>query len=141
LADDNRLKYWKQAAMAIGERPWFGSGPGTFYLQSLRLQVSSSSFSWFAHSFPLQSIVELGILGSLLLFVLIGLQIRAAVKIICERVIQVNESHRFVQSLAWGVLLSFLYSFYEFNLDYLVLWLLFWAACGLVIGYREKASP
>lgn len=140
FADDGRLKYWKQAVLAIRERPWFGGGPGTFYLQSKRLQEAPASFSWFAHSFPLQSFVELGILGALPLFVLISLHIHEAVKIIHERATRVNESRGFVLSLAWGVLLSFLYSFYEFNLDYLVLWLLFWVACGLVIGYKEKAS-
>ena len=71
VPSDNRLEYWRQAIEAIKERPLFGSGPGTFYLLSRRLQSAPNSWSWFAHSFPLQTAAETGLVGlSIFLFLI-----------------------------------------------------------------------
>ncbi|MBI4062660.1 O-antigen ligase family protein [Candidatus Gottesmanbacteria bacterium] len=118
LTKDNRLKYWKQAAVAIGERPWFGSGPGTFYLQSKRLQDAPSSFSWFAHSFPLQTTVETGVAGLLIFAVLFYFLFRGI---------------QAAPPLLLGIILALAYSFYEFTLDYTVMWLLVWAILGVLV--------
>ena len=71
VPSDNRLEYWRQAIEAIKERPLFGSGPRTFYLLSRRLQSAPNSWSWFAHSFPLQTAAETGLVGlSIFLFLI-----------------------------------------------------------------------
>jgi len=67
----NRFEYFRQAIEAIKERPLFGSGPGTFLLQSKRLQKTPDSYSRYAHNALLQELTEVGIIGTvppLLLF-------------------------------------------------------------------------
>lgn len=58
-----RLEYFNQAITAIRERPFFGSGPGTFYLQSMRLQSTYGTYSRYAHNVLLHEITEVGIIG------------------------------------------------------------------------------
>ncbi len=122
LLADGRWEYWRQSIEAIKERPIFGSGPGTFYLQSKRLQAAPSSYSWFTHSFPLETMVEVGLVGLLLLFVLLYLVFR-----------RVSTSPLF-----WGAVLVFMYSFYEFALDFAAMWLLVWAALGALIKHNVQ---
>jgi len=122
LLADGRWEYWRQAVEAIKERPLFGSGPGTFYLESKRLQAAPSSYSWFAHSFPLQITVETGMAGFSLFFILLYLVLR-----------RVNAN-----PLLWGTMLVFMYSFYEFTLDYISMWLLVWAALGVLIKHNVQ---
>lgn len=125
LLQDIRFKYWRQALLAINERPWFGSGPGTFYLQSLRWQDAPNSFSWFAHSFLLEQLVEVGLIGTALLTIVI---------FTCGFLLTRQRSWVNSNTLLWGCGLIFFYSLYEFNLDYLVLWVLFWSTLGLLMG-------
>ena len=41
---DPRLEYWRQATRMLKERPLFGSGPGSFYYGSRRLQSQPGAF-------------------------------------------------------------------------------------------------
>ncbi len=122
LLADGRWEYWRQAVTAIKERPSFGSGPGTFYLQSKRLQSAPSSYSWFAHSFPLETMVEVGVVGVILLSLVLIASLRRA-----------RGSPLFVP-----LCLILLYSFFEFNLNYAVVWLLLWAILGL--SFNDKKN-
>ncbi|MBI5449131.1 O-antigen ligase family protein [Candidatus Gottesmanbacteria bacterium] len=124
LLADGRWEYWRQAIEAIKERPLFGSGPGTFYLQSKRLQSAPSSYSWFAHSFPLEVAVESGLVGFSLFSVLLYLVFR-----------RVNTN-----PLLWGTVLVLMYSFYEFTLDYTIMWLLVWVALGALTKHHIQRS-
>jgi len=63
---DARFEYFRQAIMAIKERPFFGSGPGTFYLQSMRLQKTTGFYSRYSHNSMLHEASEVGIIGLLL---------------------------------------------------------------------------
>jgi len=110
----NRLPYWKQAALAIRERPLFGAGPGTFYLLSKRFQDGPDRYSWYAHSFPLELVSEIGVIGLIGVIWLVGTILRNVRR----------------GPLLSGVVLTFIYSLYEINLNFLVIWLLFWAALG-----------
>lgn len=116
LFEDNRWEYWRQSIEAIKERPLFGSGPGTFYLESKRFQSHPNNWSWFAHSLPLQTGVEIGIVGLVLTIFLLWFLIRGASK----------------GPLFAGVLLLLLYGIYEFIFDYASLWIVFWASLGLI---------
>lgn len=122
---ETRVQYWLQALRAIRERPMFGSGPGTFYLQSKRLQRTPLSYSWFAHSFVLEQLVEVGLIGVVLWGILFVVQGRLLIR---------SRDH----ALLSGVILTFLYSLFEYNLNFLVIWLLFWAALGLLLGAVVK---
>lgn len=122
LLEDGRWEYWRQATEAIKERPFFGSGPGTFFLQSKRLQARPSSYSWFAHSAPLQIAVETGMVGLAIFLFPFWLIFRKS---------QPNP-------LLLGVGLVLVYSFYEFTLDYTVMWLLVWAALGTLTKHNTQ---
>jgi tetratricopeptide (TPR) repeat protein len=128
---ESRIRYWLQAASAIRERPIFGSGPGTFYLQSKRFQSAPLSYSWFAHSFVLEQFVEIGLVGVVLWGILFVIQGRLLIR---------SRNHAFLT----GVILTFLYSLYEYNLNFIVIWLLFWSALGWLTGsaqFKKTSSP
>lgn len=128
FVDDGRWEYWRQAVEAIKERPFFGSGPGTFYLESKRLQARPNSYSWFAHSFPLETTVEVGAVGMILLSLVFIASLRRAL----------------MPPLFAPLLLTLLYSFFEFNLDYTAVWLLYWATLGLSLNNvrdNHQGSP
>lgn len=133
LWQDPRLEYWRQASIAILERPWFGGGPGTFYLDSLRLERSRSSYSWFAHSFPLETVVEVGLVGAALI-VLLVLQIFRAVAVSFKK-----ENHNTAARVLFGgLLLTLFYSLFEYNLSFLIVWISFWSILGLLSGQVFK---
>lgn len=111
----NRLPYWKQAALAIQERPLFGTGPGTFYLLSKRFQERPDSYSWYAHSFPLELTAEIGLIGVVMVIGIIGYLLYYSAR----------------GPLFYGIILTLAYSLYEINLNFLVVWLLLWMAFGL----------
>ena len=133
---DPRVEYWRQAAALIQERPFFGSGAGTFYFGSLRLQSRPGVYSWFAHSFPLQTIVELGIIGSLPVLALFGWTSWQLWTILTKRYSQWGSPER----LAAGALLSLLYSFIEFNLSFIIIWIFFWLVAGVVVATNQSRA-
>lgn len=136
--NEGRFRYWQQAISAIKERPILGSGPGTFYLESKRLQDAPLSYSWFAHSFPLEALVELGALGAIPLFLLLfyhGKEIIHEIKTEGG-----GRGDRYATPLAIGAGLTLVYGTYEFNLDFLVVWLLFWATLGVLLGAVVKTG-
>ncbi|MBI5620172.1 O-antigen ligase family protein [Candidatus Gottesmanbacteria bacterium] len=120
--EDNRREYWRQAAEAIKERPFFGGGPGTFYLQSRRLQSAPNSWSWFAHSLPLQIAVETGLVGAGMFFFLIFILFQKAKK---------------DNALLWGSGLVLAYASYEFTLDYASVWIPLCATLGALACHEE----
>ncbi|MBI5614079.1 O-antigen ligase family protein [Candidatus Gottesmanbacteria bacterium] len=125
FTEDGRLEYWRQALVAIRERPWFGSGPGTFSLESRRLQDHPGSYSWFAHSLPLEILVETGIVGAVLFL--------TAGWLIFKNLLYAKEN--------WGVLLAvlftLLYSLFEFNLSYISIQLLVFFYLGVNSKSKE----
>ena len=117
-----RVEYWRQAIVSFAERPVLGSGPGTFSLASQRLQKSAGQSSWFAHSLPLQLAAETGLIGFIAFMWLVGVH---------AVVLLQNKTDKII---SWAVILLFIYSLFEFVLDYQVTWLLFWAGIGVVSG-------
>lgn len=122
-----RMEYWKQAWEGFLERPFIGTGPGTFSLTSYRYQRAPLSSSWFAHSEALQTLSELGLAGVVAFGWLVFVHVRAW----RSRVV----TDPYVAALISGCFLTFIYALAEFNLDYFVTWLVFCSAAGLVSGY------
>lgn len=137
LFRDPRFEYWTQAYKMIRERPVFGSGPGSFYFGSRRLQSQPSSFSWFAHSHVLQLLAEQGIVGALPALALFGWTLVYVVRFVRRT----SPDHEPAARLGMGVLLSAAYSFIEFNLSFAVVWALFWAMAGLILGVQSRTEP
>lgn len=137
LYEDQRWEYWRQSIVAIGERPWFGAGPGTFSLQAKRLQAGPQTWSWFAHSLPLQLTVETGIVGlALFLFLLWVLFFTKLHPLFIKKKI----NSEFAPHLLWGIILVFFYSLFEFVFDYLTMWLVVIGSCGILRGAFPKKS-
>jgi O-antigen ligase len=120
ISSDGRWEYWRQAVEAIKERPIFGSGPGTFYLQSRRLQARPNAWSWFAHSLPLQTMVETGLVGLGLFLIM--------VVVLWMRALRAKPNNWFLT----GPALILFYSLFEFSLNYVSVFLLSIAVVGLV---------
>lgn len=140
VSQDTRFEYWRQAAVAIRERPMFGSGPGTFYLQSLRLQKSNQSYSWYAHSFAIQIIVEFGIVGGILLGAVFLCTLKPLSNLLCKK-----EGHKKNMWVSIGftesILLTLMYSFVEFNTEYLIVWLYVWTTVGVANAGIADTQP
>lgn len=125
-----RLEYWRQALVGLKEKPIFGSGPGTFSLVSQRTQTSSGQSSWFVHSYPLGIAAETGVVGLLTFLWLV-----IAHGLYCARLGKLSDTeNKIIKAIVWSVALVFLYSLFEFVLDYYVTWLLFLGAIGMVAG-------
>lgn len=127
-----RLSYWTQGVKAITIKPFFGSGLGTFSIQSLRHQERPLTYSWFAHSFIVQTVVEIGFMGLALLFFLFATFYRSS---------QRAHANAELRPVVDAVVITFLYSLIEFNLDYMIVWLLLWSALGVIVsGSRSHQS-
>lgn len=124
---DSRYGYYQQAIAAIRERPFFGSGPGTFYLQSLRLQRLPQTYSWFAHNFYLEQLVELGVVGCALLLFVFG-----SVARLVRQGLKAQKNNIYSIVLTAGIGLSLIYGFFDISLNFLVVWLLCWACLGIL---------
>lgn len=118
---ESRFPYWQQAWLAIEERPFVGGGPGTFSLLSRRFQHAPRSYSWYAHSFPLELLAEIGVIGALLAASVLGY------------IMLISSGGPLFHSIA----LSLVYSLVEINLNFLVVWLLLWYVLGLL--WRTQA--
>src|SRR3989344_8302464 len=121
--EQTRLNYWQQAVSAFRDQPLFGHGPGTFYLLSKRYQEAPNQYSYFAHSFPLETLAESGVIGFGLLATLIFLILRQQSN---------NKTSEQSSLLKLGLILTLAYSFFEFNLNFLTIWLIWWAGWGVL---------
>ncbi|MFA5593450.1 MAG: O-antigen ligase family protein [Micavibrio sp.] len=66
---NNRLNIWRGAAEIVKERPWLGTGTGTFFLYyPEHRKAEEHTGALLVHNDPLQFWVELGILGPLLFY-------------------------------------------------------------------------
>jgi O-antigen ligase len=139
LGEDGRPRYWEQAVRAIRERPVFGAGPGTFSLQSRRLQRSPGAYSWFAHSYPLQLTAETGVVG-LALTGYLALRIIGVIRRRRQGA-ALRGGHVFpgLPPYGWGVLLVLILSLIDYPLDFFIVWLLVWAGVGMFLG--QTADP
>lgn len=128
---DSRIEYWGQAVSGFFRSPLVGNGPGTFFLISKQYQKVPKNYSWFAHNLPLETLAETGLIGFLILFTFIGLLVLSHRKnaLFSQEKTQA-ESARTV--IFHGIVLTIMYSLIEFNLNYLLLWMLFWTATGLI---------
>ncbi len=128
---DARKGYWQQAISGFTRSPFLGNGPGTFYLLSKLHQNLPQKYSWFAHNFPLETLAELGIIGLIIIYILIAIPgIALGRNILFPHEKSPQEAARTI--LFHGIVLSSIYSLIEFNLNYLLIWMIFWFGCAFV---------
>jgi len=126
--NQERWAFIDQAVKAIRHAPVFGIGPGTFTLASRAYQTNAGQYARYAHSFPLQTLAENGVLGTISIFFLFGIVISHMV-----RKLKHTNKNPWEKALATSVLLTILYSTFEVTLDQLSIWLLVWASIGILI--------
>jgi hypothetical protein len=132
IIENNRFLYMKQAVDAFQDSILFGHGPGTFSILSKKYQPYSMSYSWFSHSFPLEILSELGFVGFIMVITIIApIVLRAFYENIY---LHKNISQK---ALSWIVIILFIYSSVEYTLNYLIMWLFFWAAAGLLASRKQ----
>lgn len=126
----SRLEYWNQAFQAFKQNPAFGSGPGTFYLSSLRYQSKPNSYSYFAHNFLLEMLSETGIVGIMFLGFLIFILIK-------------NIDHTKLKKYHYifsGIILTVIFSFLDFNLSFLIIFLLLLAFLAMLLRKSQNSK-
>jgi len=131
----NRFEYFRQAIEAIKERPLFGSGPGTFLLQSKRLQKTPDSYSRYAHNVLLQELTEVGVIGtSLLLLFLLWCFIHI------WKVYNREEKPKqyLLTMLASGVVLQILNASFDFSLNFFVVQLLVVSTLAVMTSFGNQ---
>lgn len=132
---EHRIPYWEQAVKSFISHPLTGSGPGTFYLESLRLQSQPNLHSYYAHSYPLQILSEIGIVGFsafCFLFFMIAKKLYYISKL--------KKRSDATQSVLLGLTLVFLYSFVDFGFNFFIVWVLFWAIVGIFYGSQSDMT-
>jgi O-antigen ligase len=67
----NRYAYWRVAMRAFGDEPFHGVGAGGWAVYWLRYRTINE-FAQDAHSLPLQTLAELGIVGAVFLLTFLG---------------------------------------------------------------------
>src|SRR6185369_322074 len=108
--------------------PFFGTGPGTYYLVSKQFEQAPSQYSWFAHNFVLQQIVEIGIIGTVLFSFLLITIIRPAFIAIFFK----NNHNSHAYYLISGLILIFANSLFDYNMDFIIIWCIFWFSLSLI---------
>lgn len=128
---DGRLEYWRQALQVVSENPFFGYGPGTFSLESLRVQRLPHTNSWFAHNYVLETWSEIGFIGIVLIFLLVfGL-------------VQIGQNkfkNIYWYELLFGIGVVLTESFVDYNMNYLSIWLIVWASMGVLFPAIKQGN-
>ncbi|MFH0749711.1 MAG: O-antigen ligase family protein [Candidatus Gottesmanbacteria bacterium] len=138
--EESRPHLWLQAIQGVMSNPITGTGPGTFILTSLRLRSVPSNGASLAHSFPLQTLSELGFLCSLPVGVLlftIGKTLLSQRKKYLKAIS--SQSYIYI-GLIDAVMLTLFFSCIEYNIDYFTLLLLFVALIGLLLPRDAKRT-
>lgn len=133
FGNEARFEYWQQAVEGFKLRPIKGNGPGTFRLTSKRFQRYPDTTSWYTHNFLLQTASEAGVLGIVTSVIFLGFTSYILLK-------NSKGSSHIETAFKLGLLGVFLQSLVDFNLDFLVIYLLFWIVTGstLVLERRSR---
>lgn len=127
----DRLNYWTQAVTAIQEHPFVGFGPGTFFIQSLRLQRAPLDYVVFPHNLLLELLIDVGIFGALPLIaffvVLIGTWRKNLHK-------QSKQTRLYLSALLVSVCSLIFYGMADFPLDFFIPLILVWTILGTMSG-------
>jgi len=130
----SRFEYFRQAFVAIKERPVFGSGSGTFILQSKRLQNKPDAYSRHAHNFLLEQLTEVGLVGTVLVLL---------IAVWClMRIWQIyRKAHRKEQivlvTLIFSVLLQTLNASMDFSLNYFIVFALYCSFVAVILSFEK----
>lgn len=127
-----RLDYWQGALRILIERPWLGTGPGTFQLVFPEYQQDPRYYSKYAHNLLLQEAADSGLLGlaaALALLLALGRLTRAGFLAASG-----SEARPIAAGLAGGVVASVTHNLVELDWNVPSLAILFWFEVGLLLA-------
>ena len=129
---EGRLDYWQQGWQGFLQKPIFGWGWGTFRIVSLRFQDLPFAFSWFAHNFYLQILIEIGVFGfvSLITFIFYSFS-----KIWDN--IRSKDSYLLI-GIFFALIFSCLQSILDFGWHFPAIFLVFLLLLGNLINYGKN---
>ena len=137
-----RLDYWQGALRILLERPWLGTGPGTFQLVFPEYQQDPRYYSKYTHNLLLQEAADSGLLGlaaALALLLAIGRLTGAGF-----RSASGGEARPIAAGLVGGVVASVTHNLVELDWNVASLAILFWFEVGLLLALvrlRPIGSP
>lgn len=127
-----RFDYWQAAVKTTAERPWFGTGPGTFQRPYARLKSPSSEMARLAHNDYLEQFSDSGIPGGLAYVAWIFL----ALVTLWRRVWR--STNHFAFAIFLGLLGWFIQGFGEFGLFVPALAWTAFTLMGVLIGQNNS---
>jgi len=123
-----RLLWWEGAIRLFRDHPWVGSGIGNFGILAPQYARTKTLHSLFAHSAPLQTLSETGVIG----FGLAGFLVLSAF-----RWVRSAPRTALQRGLALGLGAALLESLIDYNLSPPAHWMLFAWMLGLASPARE----
>lgn len=130
-----RAEFARQAIQAFWDSPLTGHGPGTFHLLSRAYAKTPAASGRHAHSFALETLAENGLIGSMPILLLFGAVLLALLRIAR------NDPSPGRRGLAWGVILTAVYSLVDVNFSALPLWNIVWLIIGILFTPLTRARP
>lgn len=140
--DSSRLRIWSAAFQAIGMSPWLGWGLGSFGDVFTLLQPSNSRQpNDLAHSTPLETIVELGILAAIPAMIVVVLPWAVCLRGALRR----RLAHRYLPAAAFAIAaIPILHSLIDFSLQMPAIGFVTAALLGMgwaqAFGRRERSG-
>lgn len=107
----DRMGYVQSALISFKDKPFFGSGLGTYRINSRRLATSTGAFSSHAHNFLVEMLSDLGVVGfSILIILLLSL-----VRKILEQAGKSSSNWQQKSFFALGLAFCFISSSFDFD--------------------------
>ena len=129
---EGRFNYWREAWLGFLQRPFFGWGWGTFRLVAMRFQNLPNTYSWYTHNFYLQTLMELGILGFLILGTFIFKSFSKAFSFVKK------EKDPLLIGIFWALIFSACQSILDFGWQFPAVALTFLVFLGALTNERKE---
>jgi len=134
LSEEMRFSNWTQAIRGFVSHPLLGTGPNTYLLTSMQYHKNPYDGSGLAHNWYLQTLSEVGILGALP----IGFVLYRIIKTLLITRKTTKNGEWLTIGLVDSVLIAFVYSLIDYNLDYFTLWILLWGTIAFLLPQKTK---
>ncbi len=134
-----RFSNWKQAIIGFAAHPLIGTGPNTYILTSMQYHQTPIDGASLAHNWYLQTLSEVGIIGSIPIAFILFFVIRTLWHKRKEQKHD-NKASWMTVGLIDSVFVALVYSCIEYNLDYFTLWILLWSTIGLLLQQNKETK-
>jgi len=135
LKNDQRIDYIRQSVLAFISSPVIGTGLDTFRYSSFKNQSQAFSWSWFSMNHYVQMFAETGFLG--------GIIFLASNTLILKESYPKEESSFLDRGLWFAILLSSIHSAFDYDWQFLSIFLYFFLISGLLTpkDIKRKSFP